>query len=186
MEISPVLDLAPRALMVPRVDYFQPRWYAVYTSANREKRVALQLCQRSVEHFLPVYESLRRWKDRRVKLDLPLFPGYVFVRIALRDRLPVLQVPGVARLVGFDGTPCALPDDEMEALRWGLSGVFAAQPHPYLNVGRRVRIKNGPFGGLKGILVRRKGNWRVVISLDLIQRSVSMEIDASELDPAIE
>src|SRR5216684_840587 len=83
----------------------EPQWYAAYTCANHEKRVALQLGQRSVEHFLPTYESLRRWKDRRVRLQLSLFPGYVFVRMALQDRLQVLQVPGVARLVGFNGTP---------------------------------------------------------------------------------
>src|SRR5215469_17978008 len=85
------------------------QWYAAYTSANHEKRVAQQLTWRSVEHFLPVYESVRRWKDRRVPLQLPLFPGYVFVRLALRDRLRVLAVPGVARVVGFDGRPTVVP-----------------------------------------------------------------------------
>src|SRR5580700_8237318 len=86
------------------------RWYAAYTSANHEKRVAEQLGVREVEHFLPLYSSVRRWKDRRVMLELPLFPGYVFVRMALRDRLQVMQIPGIARLVGFDGTPSALPE----------------------------------------------------------------------------
>src|SRR3979411_833139 len=99
-------------------------WYAAYTSANHEKRVAQQLGLRLVEHFVPLYESVRRWKDRKVRLELPLFPGYVFVRLVVRDRLQVLQVPGVARLVGFNGLPCALPDSEMEALKAGLaSGV---------------------------------------------------------------
>src|SRR6266852_464107 len=79
----------------------QPHWYAAYTSANHEKRVAVQLKERAVENFLPLYESVRRWKDRRMKLQLPLFPGYVFVRLALRDRLRVLQIPSVVRLVGF-------------------------------------------------------------------------------------
>src|SRR5208282_1182887 len=84
-------------------DSYEALWYAAYTSANHEKRVARHLESRSVECFLPVYESVRQWKDRRVPLELPLFPGYVFVRLALRDRLQVLQIPGVARLVGFDG-----------------------------------------------------------------------------------
>src|SRR4029077_1760360 len=91
-----------------------PFWYAAYTSANHEKRVAEQLARRSVEHFLPLYDSVRRWKDRRMKLKLPLFPGYVFVRLALRDRLQVLQVPGVVKLVGFNGAPAELPQKEME------------------------------------------------------------------------
>src|SRR5271165_6388224 len=91
------------------VQYCEVRWYAAYTSANHEKRVATQLKERAVEHFLPLYESVRRWKDRRMKLQMPLFPGYVFVRLALRDRLQVLQVPGVAKLVGFNGAPAELP-----------------------------------------------------------------------------
>src|SRR5882724_2211017 len=99
------------------LDYLEPRWYATYTSANHEKRVALQLANRSVEYFLPMYESVRRWKDRKMKLQLPLFPGYLFVRIALRDRLQVLQVPGVARLVGFNGLPSALSEEDIRAIQ---------------------------------------------------------------------
>src|SRR5258707_12109730 len=91
----------------------QPQWYALYTRANHEKRVAAELMQRSVENFLPLYSSVRRWKDRRVTLDLPLFPGYVFVRMALRDRLRVVQIPSVGRLVGFGGSPAGLPGTEM-------------------------------------------------------------------------
>src|SRR5437016_1067366 len=103
------------------IECYEPRWFAAYTSANHEKRVALQVAQRSVEHFLPVYESLRQWKDRRMRVELPLFPGYVFVRLALRDRLRVLQVPGVVRLVGFNGVPSPLPDGEIESLRLALT-----------------------------------------------------------------
>ena len=108
------------------------QWYAAYTIANHEKRVAQQLTWRSVEHFLPVYESVRRWKDRRVRLRLPLFPGYVFVRLALRDRLRVLAVPGVARLVGFDGCPTVVPAEDIEAIRACLEGNRDVQPHPYV------------------------------------------------------
>jgi transcription antitermination factor NusG len=119
-------------------------WYAAYTSANHEKRVAEQFSGRAVEHFLPLYPSVRRWKDRQVQLSLPLFPGYVFVRIALCDRLQVLEIPSVARLVGFSGTPTALPDVEIETLKAGLAGGVLAIPHPYLKIGRRVRIIAGP------------------------------------------
>jgi transcription antitermination factor NusG len=163
--------------------FVEPRWYVAYTSANHEKRVAEQLCVRSVDHFLPLYESVRRWKDRKMRLQLPLFPGYVFVRLALRDRLRVLQVPGVARLVGFNGMPTALPDDEMEALRSGLNGAVAAEPHPYLPVGRRVRVKTGPLAGMEGVLTRKKNRERFVISVELIQRSVAVEMEGAELEP---
>lgn len=166
-------------------EFCQPRWYAAYTSANHEKRVAEQLEARTVEHFLPSYSSVRRWKDRRVTLQLPLFPGYVFVRMELRNRLQVLQLPGVARLVGFGGMPTPLPQEEIDALRAGLAGGLRAEPHPYLNVGRRVRVKQGPLAGLEGILLRWKGNWRVVLSIDLIQRSVAVDVDASALGPMI-
>jgi len=165
------------------VEIVDPLWYAAYTSANHEKRVAEQLGVRSVEHFVPLYESVRRWRDRKVRLQLPLFPGYVFVRLALRDRLRVLQVPGVARLVGFNGLPCALPESEIEALKAGLASGIRAEPHRYLTVGRRVRVKAGPLAGMEGVLTRKKNGARFVISLDLIMRSVAVEVDALELEP---
>src|SRR5258708_39344481 len=127
------------AAAVP-AEYFQARWYAVQTCANHEKSVLQQLGQRTVEAYLPQYESVRRWKDRRVRLDLPLFPGYVFVHLALRDRLRVLQTPSVVRLVGFGGQPAALPDQEIQALRRGLAHEMRLEPHPYLKVGHRVRV----------------------------------------------
>src|SRR6266581_4964648 len=111
-------DLSPAALLPS--SYLEEHWYAAYTCANHEKRVAAELQARAVEHFLPLYSSARRWKDRRVMLDLPLFPGYVFVRLALRDRLRVVQIPSVVRMVGFGGLPTALPDTEMEIMRAGL------------------------------------------------------------------
>jgi transcription antitermination factor NusG len=165
--------------------YSEPRWYAAYTSAHHEMRVAQQLTQRSVENFLPLYSSVRRWKDRRVTLQLPLFPGYIFMRMALRDRMKVVQIPGVARLVGFNGSPAALQEEEIVTLKRGLESIAHAEPHPYLTVGRRVCIKHGPLAGLEGILLRWKGSWRVVISLHLIQRSVRVDIDASDIEPGI-
>jgi transcription termination/antitermination protein NusG len=163
----------------------KPHWYAAYTCANHEKRVVEQLGLRKVENFLPLYASVRRWKDRRVTLELPLFPGYVFVRMALRDRLQVQQVPGVARLVGFDGMPAALPDQEIEALRTSLGSAVRAEPHPYLSAGRRVRMKSGPLAGLEGVVVRRKKRVRFVVSMELIQRAVAVEVDEADLLPLI-
>jgi transcription termination/antitermination protein NusG len=161
--------------------YLEQRWYAAYTSANHEKRVAEQLKQRCVEQFVPLYASVRRWKDRLVELQMPLFPGYVFVRMALRDRLRVLQVPGVAKLVGFGGAPTALPEGEIETLRASLVSGVRAEPHPFLTVGRRVRITGGPFAGLEGVLKRKKSNLRVVVSLELIQMSVAVDVDAADV-----
>jgi len=161
----------------------EQHWYAAYTCAQHEKRVAAELGIREVEHFLPLYSSVRRWKDRRVTLDVPLFPGYVFVRLALRDRLRVLQIPSVVRLVGFNGQPTALPDTEMEIMRSGLCQGLHAKPHPFLAVGRRVRITGGPFAGLEGVLKRRKNSVRVVVSLSLIQRSVAVDVDVTDVAP---
>jgi transcription antitermination factor NusG len=139
------------AVALPAV-WDEERWYAAYTCAQHEKRVVAELGMREVEHFLPLYRSVRRWKDRRVQLELPLFPGYVFVRLALRDRLRVVQIPSVVRLVGFNGLPTALPDEEIEILRSGLCENLCAEPHPFLTTGRRVRIIGGAFAGLEGIL----------------------------------
>jgi transcription antitermination factor NusG len=164
--------------------YVEPNWYVAYTRANHEKRVAKQLEGRTVDYFLPFYKSARRWKDRRVQLELPLFPGYVFVRLPLRDRLRVLEVPGVVRLVGFDGHPAVLSEQEIEALRESLARELKVRPHPYLTVGRRVRIKSGPLSGLKGILVRKKGSFQVIVSIELIMRSVIAEVELSDLELA--
>ena len=168
-----------------RAEYFEPHWYAAYTCANHEKRVVQQFQRRSVECFLPLYESVRRWKDRRVRLHLPLFPGYVFVRIALKEQLRVLDTPSVVRLVSFNGLPTALPYEEIEGLRNGLIWRLHARPHPFLNAGRRVRIKSGPLVGMEGILVRTKSNLRVVLSLNLIVRSIAVDIDLADLEPVI-
>jgi len=167
------------------IDWLQPHWYAAYTCAQHEKRVREHLEQRSIEAFLPLYETVHRWKDRRMRVSLALFPGYVFVRLALRDRLQVLQIPGVARLVGFNGQPAALRDEEIESIQSCLLHGHHLEPHPYLGVGRRVRVTSGPFEGLEGIVQRKKGRLRFIISLNLILRSVAVEINETDLEPSI-
>jgi len=158
-------------------------WYALYTCPRHEKRVAEQIKQRRISCFLPLYRSVRRWKDRRKELELALFPGYVFVHLALRDRVRVLQMPGAVRFVSSNGHPVAVPDREMESLINALASGIGAKPHPYLTVGRRVRVTCGPLSRAEGILVRRKDRFRVVLSLDLLQRSVGVEVDESDIEP---
>ncbi|MGA9977925.1 MAG: UpxY family transcription antiterminator [Candidatus Sulfotelmatobacter sp.] len=158
-------------------------WYALYTCPRHEKRVVQQIEQHRISCFLPLYRSVRRWKDRRKELELALFPGYVFVRIALQDRLRVLQLASVVRFVSFNGHPVPLPQGEMDALMSGLKSGVRAEPHPYLTVGRHVKVKHGPLAGSQGILVRRKDKFRVVLSLELIMRSVSVEIDEADVEP---
>jgi transcription antitermination factor NusG len=116
-------------------------------------------------------------------LELPLFPGYVFVRLVLRDRLNVLQVPGVAKLVGFNGTPKALPQEEIDSLRASLEGGVRAEPHSFLSVGRHVRVKDGPLAGMTGILWKKKNKARFVVSVELIRRSIAIEIEETDLEP---
>ena len=120
-----------------------------------------------------------------MRLEMPLFPGYVFVRMALVDRSRVLQVPSVVRLVGFNGHLSPLPDEEIEGMKKGLVGGVRAEPHPFLTVGRRVRIKSGPLVGRQGILLRRKGILRVVLSIDLIMRSIAVDMDVADVEPVV-
>ena len=160
-----------------------PCWYAAYTCANHEKRVAEHLAGRGVEYFLPLYDAVHQWKDRRVRLKLPLFPGYVFVRLPLEEKLRVLQAPGVARLVGFGDTPAPLADTDIDALRKGLQGQIRMEPHPYVCEGQKLRILRGPLAGMEGILLRRKGGLRLVLSIELIMRSVIVDVDAEDICP---
>ncbi len=183
-----IVQLSPRSIETPIVSgdpelaaSTQARWYAVYTCANHEKRVADQFASRNVEHFLPQYESVRRWKDRKVRLHLPLFPGYLFVHLALQERLRVLQVPGVVRLVGFKGSPAPMPEEDMNRIREFLRHGWRAEPHPYLQVGRRACVVRGPLAGLEGIVARRKNRSRLVLSFELIQRSMAVEMDEADL-----
>lgn len=167
----------------PNYERSSVQWYAAYTRPRHEKKVVEQLQRKAVETFLPVYETVRKWRNGRHRICSPLFPGYAFVRISLNDRLEVLRVPGVVELVGSNGTPTALQESELMTLRQALSTGGRAKPHPFLTEGRRIRITSGPFAGLQGVLKRRKGQSCVVVSVVMIQRSVLVELDSSELDP---
>lgn len=160
-----------------------PGWYAACTKPCHEKRVAEHLRLRGVELFLPVCHSERRWRNGlSVTLERPLFPGYVFVRIPASERLRVLELSSVVSIVGNGRTPVPLPDEEIARLRAGLPFV-KAQPHPLLTAGETARICRGPLEGLTGIVTRQKNNLRVVLTLDLIMKSVAVEVSMEDIEP---
>jgi transcription antitermination factor NusG len=161
-------------------------WFAVYTASRHEKKVAEHLELRGIEHFLPTYRSKRKWKDgSRVTLDLPLFSGYLFVHIRRHERGRVLGVPGALALVmGTGGEPAALPDATIQALRSGLPDCNA-EPHPVLTSGQQARICSGAFAGFEGIVVRQKNSCRVVLTLENILRSFSVELGIEDIEPVL-
>ncbi|MGB9071636.1 MAG: UpxY family transcription antiterminator [Terriglobales bacterium] len=159
------------------------RWYAVSVRPRHERLVTRHLEHQGLNYFLPVYRSVRRWKDRRKELDMVLFPGYVFVNLNLRDRLDVLRAPGVLRFVTFQGQPAAVPDSEIRALESSMFAGLRPQPHPYLRQGRKVRVKRGPLVDAEGIMIRRKEGFRLVLSIELIMRSVMLEVDEADVEP---
>lgn len=158
-------------------------WYAAYTKPCHEKLVAKHLEIRSVEWFLPLYHSSRRWNNGcTVNLEGPLFPSYVFVHIRPGERLRVLKVPSVLSIAGIGRQPTPLPDEDIERIRSGLP-LVNAEPHPVLTVGERVRIRRGPLEGLSGIVSRKKNRYRVVLTLVLIMKSVAVEVCADDVEP---
>jgi len=161
-------------------------WFAVYTLSCREKQVSRHMEIHAIEHFLPVTKSRRRWKNGcSVVIDEPLFPGYLFVRIDRTERNQVLAVPGVHSIVGTGKDPVPLPQFEIEALRRTID-FLKIEPHPYLSVGERATILRGPLAGMTGIVTRKKNGLRFVLSLDLIMKSVAVEVDAADLEACAE
>jgi transcription antitermination factor NusG len=167
--------------------YEQPhcdkRWVALYTASRHEKQVHRQLADKNTDAFLPLYSARREWKKRKsVDIDLPLFPNYVFARIAREQRAGVLGTPGVFSIVGSSREAWELPEREVEALRSAASQ-RKLEPHPYLVVGERARVRSGPLAGLEGVIIRKKKNLQIVMSLDQIMRSVAIEVEAHEVEP---
>lgn len=157
-------------------------WYAIYVLSNHEKRVEYQMKMRGIEVFLPLLTVSKRWKNRtNATLQIPLFPSYVFAKIALRDKVQVLEIPRVLSIVGTAGGPIPLPDEEFEILRQGLHQ-RQVDPYPYIKVGDRARICCGPLTGLEGIVVRKDRHLRIVLSVDLIMRSIAVHVTPDEIE----
>jgi transcription antitermination factor NusG len=178
-----MLTAAIYAQVGPRAAASPVNWYAACTYPRHEKRVLQHLTERSIESFLPLYQTVHAWKDRKKVVELPLFPGYIFVHIPLEDRLNVLQTPSIVRFVTFDGRPAPLPDSQIESLRTGCDRGARFEPHPFLKAGARVRIKHGCLADAEGVVVRRKQSLRFVLCIELLQRAVSVEVDAGDIEP---
>ncbi|HEV2417128.1 MAG TPA: UpxY family transcription antiterminator [Terriglobia bacterium] len=153
-------------------------WYALYTRHQHEKMAADLLAKKNFNVFLPLYEATHRWKDRLKKLSLPLFPSYVFVKGGLDRQLQIMMTPGVHSIVSSAGIAAAIPEEQIEAIKRMMEGPLRAEPHPFLNCGDRVRVKCGPLEGIEGVLVRKKKLTRLVLSIEMLMKSVAVEIDA--------
>lgn len=154
-------------------------WHAIYTRHQHEKVVARVLSDKGFEVFLPLYNVGRRWKDRTKQLSLPLFPCYVFLWGGLGRRLEIVTTPGFYSFVTMGNRPAVIPQAEIESVRRALVKGCGVEPHPFLRAGDRVRIKFGPLEGIEGLLVRKKNSFRLVLSVELLQKSVAVEVDAS-------
>ncbi len=161
-------------------DINTPCWYVAYTQPRHEKAVDRHLKLRNVESYLPLYSETRNWNGRRTEVSLPLFPGYIFVRLPLGERAKVLEHPSVLSFVNFGGHSARLADEEIEVLRNSFQKRHA-EPFPYLAAGKRVRIQDGPLAGLEGTVLRRKGRTRMIVSVDFLQRSIAVDLEPGDL-----
>jgi transcription antitermination factor NusG len=162
-----------------------PMWFAVYTRSRHEQRVYDRLCSSDTEVFLPMMESVRQWSDRRKRIMLPLFPGYLFVKIPwLPDfRLAILKQPGVVRIVSDYEKAAPIPEEQIMAIQRFIAHDIRMDPCPYIRIGQRAEIRKGVLKGLQGILLRKKGAYRFIVAVDLIQQAVSVEVNAEDLLP---
>ena len=167
---------------IPLVGQSQP-WYALRVRSNHERVAALHLREQGYEEFCPAYKAERQWSDRKKTVEQFLFPGYVFCRLNPDDRLPILMMPGVVNVVGFGSQPAAIPDQEIEHVRTMVRSGLLVTPWPFLSVGQTVVLEHGPLAGVEGILQQIKKTFRLVVSVQMLQRSVSTEVDRAWVRP---
>jgi transcription antitermination factor NusG len=160
-------------------------WFAAYVKHQHERKVALLLERRQIEVCLPQREVVRSWKDRTKKILLPLFPGYLFLRSDLRDKFAILNTPGLFFLVESGGRACPIPAHEMQWIRGVAESGIPAEPHVYPCAGDRVRIRKGPLAGLTGTLARLKNQYRVVMTVELLQKALSIEVEIGNVEPTV-
>jgi transcriptional antiterminator NusG len=157
-------------------------WYAIHTRANFEKIAAAHLEAKGFEQYLPLYGVRKHWSDRVIESNIPLFPGYVFCEFDATCRSRILSTPGVVSIVGFAGKPALIADPEIKAIQKALRSEQRTEPCPYLCEGQLIRVNRGPLSGLRGILIKKR-NWRIVISIEILRRSVAVEIDPDTITP---
>ncbi len=161
---------------LPRPNVLHP-WYAIRTKSNQERVASLSLANKGYDCYLPSYTERGHRTDRIVILERPLFPGYLFCRFDVRYRMPIITTPGIMSILGFGSEPLAIAETEIKAIQLLLGSGCAAKPCPFLRKGQRIRVNSGCMKGLEGILMEQKSSWRLVISVTILQRSVSVEID---------
>ncbi len=159
-------------------------WYAVYTMVRHEKKVNDSLAEKNIETFLPLREVLSKWKDRKKRVRIPLFPGYLFINIPLQDRWNVLNTSGVVKILGVNGNPVPVSLEQIEAVRRVLESKVEYDCYTYFTQGREVVVVNGVLEGVRGRILERRGNYRLIISVDIIKRSISVEVDARDIELA--
>jgi transcription antitermination factor NusG len=158
-------------------------WYALRTQHQHEKAAADSLTNKRFETFLPLYQTVRQWNDRKKRLSLPLFPGYLFIRAGLRRWRDVVTTPGIWGFVQIGNQAAVIPDDEIEVVRRIVNGPLQAEPHPFLKCGDWVRVKSGPLTDIQGILVSKKNQFRLVLSVEMLGKSVSVEVESTTVEP---
>ena len=162
----------------------QHPWYVVAVRLNYERSVAASLREQGRETFVPVYQVRRKWSDRNKEVELPLFPGYIFCRFDPRNRLPILQAPGVSSILGIRGAgPLPVEEAEIDGIRALVNAGLPVRPWPFLREGSFVTVERGPLTGVEGIVIEVKATCRLVVSISLLQRSVSAEIDPDWVVP---
>ena len=157
-------------------------WYAIYTIVRHEKSVNLALSNQDIETFLPIRQVVNRWKDRKKKVDIPLFPGYLFVNLSPENRLKILNTRGVVKMLGVNGFPTPVPNEQIESIKRLMETDLCYDPCPYLCEGKEVIVNNGPLEGMKGKILERRGEYRLILSVDLINRSISVEVDINDVE----
>ena len=161
----------------------QPHWYAIQTRSRHEKVVRDQLAAKHITHLLPLWRKRSVWKDRIKFVEVPLFSGYLFSYFSLQGKVAVLETVGVARIVGVNGKPVPVPDEQITAVRTRIEQRLPYDPHPYLTEGMLVRIKRGVLAGAEGILIAKKQKHRLVLSVDIIQQAVAVDVDSADVEP---
>jgi len=159
------------------------RWYALHVRSRFEKVVSRNLQSRGYEEFLPTYQRKHQWSDRVKEIELPLFPGYVFCRFNVNDRLPVLTIPGVHSIVGIGRSPSAIEEQQLGDIKLVMASGFRVEPWPFLSVGQTVKVEKGAMVGVTGTIIKVKNTDRLVVSIHLLQRAVAVEIDRESVVP---